>query len=98
MKRSNVTTSAVLAAVAERNRCAALFDQYPEKVVLAALEREDRRGLIECGVSLRTAWLTPAGRKAHACAHDETADVSRHDTAQPTVLCLDCGHTWEAEQ
>jgi hypothetical protein len=29
----------------------------PEKVCIAAMERAEKRGLIECGVSLRTAWV-----------------------------------------
>jgi hypothetical protein len=33
-----------------------------EKVCYRAMERAYDRGLIECGVSLRTGWLTPAGR------------------------------------
>lgn len=33
----------------------------PEKVCFRAMERAEARGLIECGVSLRTAWLTDAG-------------------------------------
>lgn len=34
----------------------------PEKVTFAACERAERRGLIECGVSLRSGWLTAAGK------------------------------------
>lgn len=34
----------------------------PIKVVDAAMERAMSRGLLDCGVSLRTAWLTPAGQ------------------------------------
>lgn len=34
----------------------------PEKVCYRAMERAERRGLIEYGVSLRTGWLTPAGK------------------------------------
>jgi hypothetical protein len=34
----------------------------PMKVIHAALERAYDRGLIECGVSLRTAWLTDKGK------------------------------------
>lgn len=34
----------------------------PEKVCYRAMERAERRGLLEYGVSLRTAWLTDAGR------------------------------------
>ena len=33
----------------------------PVKVCYRALERAYRRGLLECGVSLRTAWLTKKG-------------------------------------
>lgn len=33
----------------------------PEKVCYRAMERADRRGLIEYGVSLRTGWLTEKG-------------------------------------
>ena len=34
----------------------------PEKVCYRAMERAERRGLIEYGVSLRTGWLTEAGK------------------------------------
>jgi len=34
----------------------------PEKVCYRAMERADRRGLLEYGVSLRTAWLTDKGK------------------------------------
>jgi hypothetical protein len=33
------------------------------KVCYAAMERSSGRDLIECGVSLRTAWVTPKGRE-----------------------------------
>jgi hypothetical protein len=33
----------------------------PEKVVYRAMERTYDRGLIECGVSLRTGWVTSKG-------------------------------------
>lgn len=36
------------------------------KVCDRAMERAERRGLIECGVSLRTAWPTDAGALLHA--------------------------------
>ena len=35
----------------------------PEKVVYAAMQREDDRGMIEWGVSLRTAWLSDKGKQ-----------------------------------
>jgi len=34
----------------------------PEKVAYAAMERAYERGLIECGVSLRSGWLTDKGK------------------------------------
>jgi len=34
-----------------------------DKVVIAAINRAARRGLIDCGVSLRTGWLTDAGMR-----------------------------------
>ena len=34
----------------------------PEKVVYAAMEREDDRGYLEYGVSLRCGWLTEQGK------------------------------------
>lgn len=35
----------------------------PEKVCFRAMERAERRGLIEYGVSLRSGWLTDEGRR-----------------------------------
>jgi hypothetical protein len=35
----------------------------PEKVCYRATERAQDRGFIECGVSLRTGWLTTSGKK-----------------------------------
>lgn len=35
----------------------------PFKVCYRAMERCDRHGFIEYGVSLRTSWLTPDGEK-----------------------------------
>lgn len=34
----------------------------PLKVCCAAMERAYDRGLIECGVSIRSGWITDAGR------------------------------------
>lgn len=33
-----------------------------EKVCFRAMERAESRGLIDCGVSLRTGWLTDKGK------------------------------------
>lgn len=38
-----------------------LWTKEPQKVCLRAMERAHRRGLILCGVSLRSGWLTDAG-------------------------------------
>lgn len=35
----------------------------PDKVCLRAMERAERRGLIESGISTATAWVTDAGRE-----------------------------------
>lgn len=35
----------------------------PYKVCLRAFERASKRGMIDYGVSLRTAWATPEGRE-----------------------------------
>lgn len=36
---------------------------FPFKVCYAAMQRAERRGLVDYGVSLRTGWLTPTGQK-----------------------------------
>lgn len=38
------------------------FPYCPPKVARAAIDREYKRGLLECGVSDRTGWLTDKGR------------------------------------
>ncbi|WP_057766707.1 hypothetical protein [Cytobacillus praedii] len=35
----------------------------PEKVCYSAMERDRAKGYIECGVSLRTGWLTEEGKE-----------------------------------
>lgn len=35
--------------------------RQPAKVCYGAMERAYRHGLIECGVTLRSGWLTPKG-------------------------------------
>ncbi|WP_043193671.1 hypothetical protein [Streptomyces sp. NRRL F-2664] len=64
MKRSDLTTATVLAAVRDHATYAfeRLASQYPPKVVQAAFDRDGRKGLLECGVSLQRPWLSPAGR------------------------------------
>ena len=38
-----------------------LYEQYPPKQVDAKFEKIYRKGYIECGVSVRTGWLTGKG-------------------------------------
>ena len=69
MKRSDIPTIAVLKACDSFHNgnapapLEALMDEFgaPENVVYAAMEREDDKGLIDYGVSLRTAFLTKKG-------------------------------------
>lgn len=69
MKRSDIPTKAVLMAChrfhngADLAPLEILMHEFnaPEKVVYAAMEREDSKGRINYGVSLRTAWVTPKG-------------------------------------
>ncbi len=39
----------------------ALADRYPKKVILAKMDQMRGQGLLEVGVSLRTAWPTEKG-------------------------------------
>lgn len=66
MATKDITDSQVVEAFTARDgdaisRLAATTGQ-PLKVCFRAAERALRRGLIECGVSLRTGWVTDAGR------------------------------------
>lgn len=62
-KRSDITDAEILAACrAFHEQHAptpdiALADKYPAKVIMAKMEQMAKRGLIEYGVSLRTAWV-----------------------------------------
>lgn len=75
MSRKDVTDVMVCHAVAEYQaairagrhalypyQALAAQTGQPEKVCWRAIERADQRGLLEWGVSLRTAWLTEAGQ------------------------------------
>ena len=72
MKRSDISDAQVVAMAAafhayHADRGVLVTDRLcaltgaPEKVAYAALERAYSRGLIECGVSIRTAWPTAKG-------------------------------------
>lgn len=39
------------------------YPNYPEKVILSAMERSLNKGLIEYGINLRYAWVTDEGKK-----------------------------------
>lgn len=76
MKRSDLDTATVLAAVADGEGYTSLCERFPHKIVLAAFEREIQRGNLEYGVSVQTAWLTPQGREQVPGATDRTDSVA----------------------
>ena len=69
MKRSDISTLVILEAAdkAHTERLMMTWEYIqagtgaPEKVIYAAMEREDNRGYLWCGVSLRTSGLTDDG-------------------------------------
>jgi hypothetical protein len=77
MKRADISTAEVLRAYRDRPMfgpwpTAILMEKgYPAKVAYAAMEREERRGFIEYGVSLRAGWLTPKGERELARIEQE---------------------------
>lgn len=82
MKRSDLDTVAILRLIAAKpdnwrewttDYLARQLPDVPPKVILAKLERLDRQGLIEYGVSIRGCWLTDAGRQMLAAGADPTA-------------------------
>jgi hypothetical protein len=70
MRRRDITTKIVLeAAVRASLERRMMTWEYiheatgaPEKVIYAAMQREDDRGYLDWGVSLRTAWITKEGK------------------------------------
>lgn len=69
-KRSMISDVQVLAAyaLARQHRAGpwpyeilSIATGAPEKVTYAACERAEDRGLLDCGVSLRSGWITPKG-------------------------------------
>jgi hypothetical protein len=74
MARKDVTDIMVLKAYKERNsmeigkrrwpyEILAEWTGQPMKVCYRAMERANDRGLIECGTSLRSGWLTEKGEE-----------------------------------
>jgi hypothetical protein len=64
MKRSDITTDALLTAVDKLGTAAwtHLAGRYPPKLLLSAIERDVRGGYLEYGVSPTYPWLTEKGR------------------------------------
>ena len=71
IKRADITDEMVCRAYAERDRgrddfadvILAEMSGAPLKVCWSAMERAEDHGLLECGVSLRSGWLTNKGRE-----------------------------------
>lgn len=59
MKRSDLTTDVVLAAIREHGMKAwdVLTETYPPKVVLAAFRRDTDHRILECGVAEERPWI-----------------------------------------
>jgi hypothetical protein len=70
MRRIDITTKMVLdaAKMAHTEKTGMTWEYIqratgaPEKVIYAAMQREEDKGYLEWGVSLRTAWLTDSGK------------------------------------
>ncbi len=79
-KRSDIADAEIIAACRAFHAGnaatpeAALASKYPPKVILAKMQQLLNRGVLECGVSLRTAWVvepdpTAALRNAPSTTH-----------------------------
>lgn len=87
MARKDITDRQVCEAVAAYKRHGLPFGLerlqkatgQPEKVCFRAMERAYDRGLIECGVSLRSSWLTRDGEALlEAPALNQSAPSTQH--------------------
>jgi hypothetical protein len=69
MKRSDIPAAEIIAACnafhagTAPTPDVALADKYPPKVVLAKMEQLIDRGVLECGVSTRTAWAVESAAR-----------------------------------
>jgi len=65
MKRSDISDLEILQICYEGKDTPdiVLSNKYPVKVIMAKLEQLYDKGYLECGVSLRTAWLTDKGEE-----------------------------------
>ena len=57
----------------------------PEKVVYAKMAKLDRRGLLEVGVSLRTAWLSDKGEALLAALEATRPEPKPHSPHESAV-------------
>lgn len=64
MKRADLSSHELCRTIANHGVWAweQLIWRYPPKVVLAAIERDDKQGYLEWGVSARRPFLTDKGR------------------------------------
>lgn len=60
-KRADISPLMLCRAVADGG-LVSLYERFPAKVVLAAVDRDTGRGLISWGVSPGRPWLEPRGR------------------------------------
>ena len=65
MKRSDISDYEILSCIKEQKDTpdVILGKKYPFKVIMAKMEQLENRGYLDCGVSLRTAWLTNKGKE-----------------------------------
>lgn len=74
MATKDITDSQVCLAFKQYSTHGAREGKYPyhylmewtkecEKVCVRAMERAENRGYVDCGVSLRTGWLTEKGKE-----------------------------------
>ena len=74
MATKDITDLMVCQAYSDRNEKEFPYDLLMArtnecfKVCYRAMERAYNRGYLECGVSLRSGWLTPKGKKLLAMA------------------------------
>lgn len=105
MKTADISDVEVLQAVRDARACDhkaedgsylwpyTLLEQRrgaPFKVAYAALERADKRGYVESGVSLRTCWLTPKGERLLAEGAPGTWEAAYEPNGYPRKGTPEC--------
>lgn len=96
MKRSDLTTQDVLEAVRDHfpSAYAHLTERFPKKVVIAAFERETRKGLLDFGTTIARPFLTAEGRRALERGTDGAPGGLTIIRADQTSLA--CPSQWDA--